>query len=152
MRGDVSRDAADICLLGNDLSRLPWAIDLAKQTECAVRLNLFWVFAYNAIGIVLATSGYLNPIFAAVAMIGSSLFVVTNSLRLAGNDNYDNPRRRSHDLAEMPDRRSQLLSISQDTNGDVRSNLSAGSGEPCTADDLRTVSTATCKPHTEQIA
>ena len=80
---DVSRDAADVCLLGNDLCRLPWAVRLARRTRRAIRQNLFWAFAYNVVGIGLAASGYLNPIFAACAMVGSSLFVVTNSLRLS---------------------------------------------------------------------
>jgi heavy metal translocating P-type ATPase len=83
---DVSRDAADVCLLGSDLSRLPWAIDVAHRTVRTVRQNLFWTFAYNSIGIVLAAAGLLNPIIAALAMIASSAFVVSNSLRLSRLD------------------------------------------------------------------
>lgn len=87
MRGgaDLTRDAATVCLLGNDLTRLPWAIELSRFTMRVVRQNLFWAFAYNAIGIVLAAAGWLNPMWAAAAMVASSLFVVANSLRLRGN-------------------------------------------------------------------
>ncbi|MFN8705691.1 MAG: heavy metal translocating P-type ATPase, partial [Planctomyces sp.] len=44
---DVSRDSAQVCLLGNDLTRIPWAISLARQTRSVIRQNLFWAFAYN---------------------------------------------------------------------------------------------------------
>ncbi len=80
---DVSRDAADVCLLGNDLARIPWAIEWARQTRRTVRQNLFWAFGYNAVGVSLAIYGWLSPIVAAIAMVGSSLFVISNSLRLA---------------------------------------------------------------------
>ena len=80
---DVSHDAAGVCLLTNDLRRFPWAVGLARQTLQIVKQNLFWSFAYNAIGIGLAATGRLNPIWAAVAMAASSMFVVSNSLRLA---------------------------------------------------------------------
>jgi P-type E1-E2 ATPase len=79
---DVSREAADLCLLGNDLSRLPWAVRLARQTVRVIRQNLFWSLAYNSLGIGLAISGRLNPIWAAGAMTLSSFFVVANSLRI----------------------------------------------------------------------
>jgi len=82
---DVSRDAADVCLLGNDLSKIAWSIQLARRTMRTVRENLIWAFAYNSIGIALAAFGLLSPIIAAVAMVGSSLYVVSNSLRLAGS-------------------------------------------------------------------
>ncbi len=81
---DVTRDVADICLLGNDLRRLGWSIDLARRTVRTIRQNLFWACAYNSIGVGLAAAGWLNPIVAAAAMAGSSLFVISNSLRLAG--------------------------------------------------------------------
>ncbi|MCR9117606.1 MAG: hypothetical protein NXI22_11735, partial [bacterium] len=83
---DVSRDAADICLLGGDLSKIGWAFAFAKQANRTIRQNLIWAFAYNGVGIVLAAAGLLNPIWAAVLMVGSSLFVVSNSLRLAGGE------------------------------------------------------------------
>jgi len=80
---DLSRDAAGVCLLGDELQRLPWAIDLARQTMRIVRQNLFWAFAYNTAGIALAATGRLNPIWAAAAMGASSILVIGNSLRLA---------------------------------------------------------------------
>ena len=80
---DVSRDAAGVCLVGNDLRRFPWAISLARKTSRIVKQNLFWAFSYNGIGIALAATGHLNPIWAALAMAVSSLLVVTNSLRLS---------------------------------------------------------------------
>ncbi len=79
---DVSRDSAQICLLSNDLMRIPWAIDLAKRTQAVIRQNLFWAFGYNAVGVCLAASGILNPAIAAGLMIASSLLVISNSLRL----------------------------------------------------------------------
>ncbi len=79
---DVSREAADVCLLGDDLTAVPWSMRLARQTVKTVKLNLFWAFSYNVIGIPLAMTGRLSPMFAALAMVISSLIVVTNSLRL----------------------------------------------------------------------
>ncbi len=80
---DVSRDAAGVCLLADDLRRFPWAVGLARQTLRIVKQNLFWAFAYNTIGIALAAVGRLNPIWAALAMALSSILVIGNSLRLA---------------------------------------------------------------------
>lgn len=79
---DVTRETAGLCLLGDDLDRIPVAIELARRTVRTIRQNLFWAFAYNSIGIVLAVSGRLNPVLAAIAMSISSFFVVGNSLRL----------------------------------------------------------------------
>ena len=79
---DVSRDAAGVCLLGDDLRRFPWAVGLARTTGRIVKQNLFWAFTYNCIGIAMAATGRLNPIWAALAMALSSLLVVGNSLRL----------------------------------------------------------------------
>lgn len=88
---DLSRDTAGVCLLGNDLRRVPWSIQLAQQTVATVRQNLFWAFAYNVVGIGIAVAGWLNPIWAAVAMVLSSLFVVSNSLRLSGSERKAEP-------------------------------------------------------------
>ncbi|MFN9971263.1 MAG: HAD-IC family P-type ATPase, partial [Phycisphaerae bacterium] len=68
---DVSRDSAQVCLLGNDLTRIPWAISLARQTRSVIRQNLFWAFAYNGAGVALAAAGFLNPAIAAGLMIVS---------------------------------------------------------------------------------
>ncbi len=80
---DVSRDAADVCLLGSDLGRIPWSIEWARGARHVIWQNLFWAFAYNTVGVTLAAFEKLNPIVAAVAMVGSSLFVISNSMRLA---------------------------------------------------------------------
>lgn len=83
---DLSRESAQVCLLGNDLTRLPWAMALARDTVRVIRGNLFWAFIYNAVGVGIACTGKLNPVLASLAMVLSSLFVVTNSLRLTGTD------------------------------------------------------------------
>ncbi len=79
---DLSRDSASMCLLSNDLAQIPWSILLARKTTRIIRQNLFWAFIYNIVGVGLAMSGHLNPIWAGIAMVVSSVFVVTNSLRL----------------------------------------------------------------------
>jgi len=79
---DVSRDSADICLLSNDLRRIPWSMELAQRTRSIIRQNLCWAFGYNSIGVGIAVMGWLNPAFAAALMITSSLLVISNSLRL----------------------------------------------------------------------
>lgn len=80
---DVSRDAAMICLLGDDVSLVPWLIELSRRTVRTIRWNLFWAFSYNVVGVGLAVAGWLNPIFAAAAMVLSSTLVIANSRRLA---------------------------------------------------------------------
>lgn len=79
---DVTREAADVSLLGTDLSQIPWLLTLARRTYRTIQWNLIWAFAYNLIGIGLAMSGLLHPLIAAVAMVLSSALVVGNTLRL----------------------------------------------------------------------
>ena len=79
---DVSRDSAAICLLGDDLTRIPWTIELARRTIRVIRQNLFWAFAYNTFGVAAAALGWLNPALAALLMVASSAIVIGNSLRL----------------------------------------------------------------------
>ena len=79
---DITRESADVSLLGNDLKKIPWVLQLAKKTRMKIKENLFWAFFYNTIGIGFAISGTLKPVIAALAMILSSLFVLGNSLRL----------------------------------------------------------------------
>jgi heavy metal translocating P-type ATPase len=80
---DVSRDSASVCLLGDDLSLIPWCIELARRTRQVIRWNLIWAFGYNTVGIGLAAVGWLNPALAAFLMVASSALVTMNSLRLS---------------------------------------------------------------------
>ncbi|ASU80572.1 copper-translocating P-type ATPase [Actinopolyspora erythraea] len=79
---DVALDAADLLLVRDQLDVVPEAITLARRTLRTVRGNLAWAFGYNLAALPLAALGLLNPLIAAAAMALSSLFVVTNSLRL----------------------------------------------------------------------
>ncbi len=86
---DVAMETADVTLLRGDLRSVPQAIQLSSRTMRTIRWNLFWAFIYNVIGIPLAAGLFypflgwqLSPVYAAAAMAFSSVFVVSNSLRL----------------------------------------------------------------------
>ncbi|MFP6731845.1 MAG: heavy metal translocating P-type ATPase [Alphaproteobacteria bacterium] len=79
---DVAMHSAGIILMRGDPALVAEAIDISRATYRKIRQNLFWAFIYNLIGIPLAVSGILSPVFAGAAMAGSSVSVVTNSLLL----------------------------------------------------------------------
>jgi P-type Cu+ transporter len=79
---DVAIGAADLTLVSGDPASIADAVLLSRATLRTIHGNLAWAFGYNVIAIPLAALGYLNPLFAGLAMAGSSLVVVSNSLRL----------------------------------------------------------------------
>jgi P-type Cu+ transporter len=79
---DAAIGAADLTLVSGDPAAIADAVQLARAAMTVIRANLGWAFGYNVIAVPLAALGYLNPLFAGIAMSASSLIVVANSLRL----------------------------------------------------------------------
>jgi Cu+-exporting ATPase len=79
---DTAISTADITLMRPELMGVIQSLDLSKKTLRTIKTNLGWAFAYNTIGLPIAAMGLMSPMYAAAAMALSSLFVVTNSLRI----------------------------------------------------------------------
>jgi Cu+-exporting ATPase len=97
---DVAIEASDLTLVRGDLRAAADAIRLARRTLGTIKGNLFWAFAYNIAAVPLAAAGLLNPMLAGAAMAFSSVFVVSNSLRLRSFKplNHTSPRAWSNTL------------------------------------------------------
>ena len=79
---DAAMEAGDITIVSGDLSLVPEALRISRHTLRVIKANLFWAFAYNVAALPLAVAGLMNPMLAGLAMALSSVFVVSNSLRL----------------------------------------------------------------------
>jgi Cu+-exporting ATPase len=79
---DAAVHASDLTLVRADLDAAVDAIRLSRRTLGVIKANLFWAFSYNCLALPLAATGLLNPMVAGASMALSSVFVVTNSLRL----------------------------------------------------------------------
>jgi len=79
---DLTRESANVSLISDDLRKIPLLILLSRKVKRTIYTNIFWAFIYNIIGMGLAVSGHLTPIFSALAMVLSSAFVIANSIRV----------------------------------------------------------------------
>ena len=79
---DAAMEAGDLTIVSGDLSLVPEALNISRRTLRTIKANLFWAFAYNVAALPLAVAGLMNPMLAGLAMALSSVFVVSNSLRL----------------------------------------------------------------------
>lgn len=79
---DLARETADVVLPENGLYHLPWMFEVAVRVRRSIQVNLLCAFGYNIVALTLAAMGHIQPIFAALLMVGSSVLVIFNSLRL----------------------------------------------------------------------
>jgi Cu2+-exporting ATPase len=100
----LATDAADAVVLDGDLRQVPAVFDVATRTNRRIRQNLAWAFCYNGVAIPLAVTGLLNPLFAAVAMASSSLFVVANSARRPDTSQSLEPTQQDRHALETDER------------------------------------------------
>jgi len=120
---DLARHAGNVRLIADRLDRVPMTLAIARHCLRRIRLNLAWAFAYNIVGIGLAAAGLLDPIFAALAMFGSSLTVVMVS---RGAGRVGAPRGPQAPVAERPAAPAAGLDAGTDPTGtDARPNESA---------------------------
>jgi P-type Cu+ transporter len=108
---DAAIEAAGLTLVRGDLLAVPDAIRLSRRTLRTIKGNLFWAFAYNTAAIPLAALGFLNPLVAAAAMAFSSVFVVSNSLRLRRFQPGTSNCRMPPGSQACPGRRRQALAL-----------------------------------------
>jgi P-type Cu+ transporter len=80
-----AKSSSDITILDSDLGKIPWIIEYGRRIQRTIRWNFLWVFLYNTIGIGLAVAGQIRPVYAALAMVTSSVFIIANSSRLKGH-------------------------------------------------------------------
>lgn len=79
---DIVNENSDVSIIDSELKKIPWTIRFTREVRKKIIGNIAWATGYNSIGIYLAATGMLRPIFAALMMVVSSLFVISNSLRL----------------------------------------------------------------------
>ncbi|MGW4213687.1 heavy metal translocating P-type ATPase [Lentzea sp. NPDC004789] len=108
---DAAIEASDITLVRGDLRSAPDAVRLARRTLGTIKGNLFWAFAYNVAAIPLAAMGWLNPMIAGAAMALSSIFVLSNSLRLRRFRGETSPADLTEPAGPAASRSAELTSV-----------------------------------------
>jgi P-type E1-E2 ATPase len=79
---DLARSAGHVVLLSNRLVQVPWLVGLSRRTRRIIAQNLAWALGYNAVALAAAAAGLLHPLLAAIAMVVSSLTLLSNSVRI----------------------------------------------------------------------